>query len=257
MIDLRGKLPTQSGGAGWSVGLEGKTGVVIHYNGGPVPRDVPDIEWAQRVARWHIDRNWNSAPGGPFIAADGIQYHRMIGRAGDIYRLRDEGDVLWHCGSWPENETHLAVYVRIGGNQHASQVQLGALNSLIQDLIRTGRVTREQVIGHQEVDWTACPGTLMDDFVLPFRKEITVAETSMFFHETGHSIGGAFREYWRNNGGLMIFGYPLTDEFEEDGMTVQYFERAVFEWHPENDPPYRVLLRRLGAHALHDSGFRV
>jgi hypothetical protein len=31
---------------------------------------------------------------------------------------------------------------------------------------------------------------------------------------------------------------------------VQYFERAVFEYHPENDEPYRVLLRRLGAEAL-------
>jgi len=29
--------------------------------------------------------------------------------------------------------------------------------------------------------------------------------------------------------------------------TVQYFERAVFELHPENQPPYDVLLSLLGA----------
>jgi hypothetical protein len=30
--------------------------------------------------------------------------------------------------------------------------------------------------------------------------------------------------------------------------TVQYFERAMFEWHPENvGTPYEVLLSRLGA----------
>ncbi len=44
---------------------------------------------------------------------------------------------------------------------------------------------------------------------------------------------------------------PLTGEFEatlEDGTThvVQWFERARFELHPENAPPYNVLLTRLG-----------
>jgi hypothetical protein len=48
----------------------------------------------------------------------------------------------------------------------------------------------------------------------------------------------------------MLFGYPLTNEFEEDGRTVQYFERTVFEFHLGNQGPYRVLLRRLGTDAL-------
>ena len=42
-------------------------------------------------------------------------------------------------------------------------------------------------------------------------------------------------------------------ETNADGDTVltQYFERAVFEYHPENaDTPYAVLLRRLGAEEL-------
>jgi hypothetical protein len=30
--------------------------------------------------------------------------------------------------------------------------------------------------------------------------------------------------------------------------TVQYFERAVFEYHPENQPPYDVLLSQLGTY---------
>ena len=29
--------------------------------------------------------------------------------------------------------------------------------------------------------------------------------------------------------------------------TMQSFERAVFEWHPDNPEPYKILLRRLGA----------
>ena len=58
--------------------------------------------------------------------------------------------------------------------------------------------------------------------------------------------------YWEQHGGLAQFGYPLTEEFIEvsptDGRsyTTQYFERARFEYHPENAPPYDVLLGLLG-----------
>ena len=59
-------------------------------------------------------------------------------------------------------------------------------------------------------------------------------------------------------GGLvifMLFGYPVSEPMAEtniDGDTVltQYFERAVFEWHPDNPSDYQVLLRRLGAEEL-------
>ncbi|MEO8287109.1 MAG: hypothetical protein ABI670_11820 [Chloroflexota bacterium] len=75
---------------------------------------------------------------------------------------------------------------------------------------------------------------------------------SMHFSETGHRLGGRFLEYWDKNGGLSQQGYPISDEFQEksdlDGKlyTVQYFERAVFELHPENQAPYDVLLSQLG-----------
>jgi branched-chain amino acid transport system substrate-binding protein len=75
---------------------------------------------------------------------------------------------------------------------------------------------------------------------------------SMLFKETGKRLGGRFLQYWRQNGGLAQQGFPISDEFEEksdlDGKTyrVQYFERAVFEYHPENRPPHDVLLSQLG-----------
>ncbi|MDQ3548565.1 MAG: hypothetical protein M3439_07055 [Chloroflexota bacterium] len=75
-------------------------------------------------------------------------------------------------------------------------------------------------------------------------------DNGQWFTETGCYVGGAFWTYWRERGGLPIFGYPLTNERSEDSLTVQYFERAVFEWHPQNLDPYKVLLRRLGAEAL-------
>lgn len=75
---------------------------------------------------------------------------------------------------------------------------------------------------------------------------------SVLFKETGKRVGGRFLEYWNQNGGLAQQGFPISDEFTEkselDGKTyrVQYFERAVFEMHPENKAPYDVLLSQLG-----------
>jgi glucose/arabinose dehydrogenase len=76
---------------------------------------------------------------------------------------------------------------------------------------------------------------------------------SVLFTETGKRLGGRFLQYWQQHGGLAQQGYPISDQFTEvspvDGKpyTVQYFERAVFEYHPENQPPYDVLLSLLGA----------
>ncbi|MFL5732254.1 MAG: alpha/beta fold hydrolase [Chloroflexia bacterium] len=75
---------------------------------------------------------------------------------------------------------------------------------------------------------------------------------SQLFTETGKRLGGRFLAYWQSHGGLAQQGYPISEEFQErsdlDGKTytVQYFERAVFELHPENAAPYDVLLSQLG-----------
>jgi len=75
------------------------------------------------------------------------------------------------------------------------------------------------------------------------------------FPETGHSVRGPFLGFWERNGGLAVFGYPIAGERGEpaaDGVQrrVQWFERNRFEHHPENGPPFDVLLGRLGVEAL-------
>lgn len=80
----------------------------------------------------------------------------------------------------------------------------------------------------------------------------SVQESSRTFPETGKTVKGTFLEYWNAHGGLPQQGFPISEEMQEksntDGKmyTVQYFERAVFEMHPENQPPYDVLLTLLG-----------
>jgi len=81
-------------------------------------------------------------------------------------------------------------------------------------------------------------------------------DNSRTFPETGHTVRGRFLQYWEQHGGLAQQGFPLTEEMTEVSdlngktYTVQYFERAVFELHPENQPPNNVLLSLLGTFAL-------
>lgn len=110
-------------------------------------------------------------------------------------------------------------------------------------------------------DW-AVMGELMGNAVTAERlhqpqfqrlPSVDVSGNCVGFEPTGHTLCGAFKDYWDSRGGLWMFGYPISEEFEEKnrdtGQTyiVQYFERARFEWHPENaGTEYEVLLGRLG-----------
>jgi len=79
------------------------------------------------------------------------------------------------------------------------------------------------------------------------------AENCQTFPETGMTVCDPFLSYWRANGGLAQQGYPISNPIPEISTVdnkpyvVQYFERAAFEYHPENaGTPYDVLLSLLG-----------
>src|SRR5574341_1281175 len=51
--------------------------------------------------------------------------------------------------------------------------------------------------------------------------------SARYFSETGHTIREPFFSTFEEHGGLALFGYPLTDAYEnEDGILVQTFQRA-------------------------------
>src|SRR5438874_2109097 len=79
------------------------------------------------------------------------------------------------------------------------------------------------------------------------------------FVETGKTVCDVFLTYWNTHGGLAQQGYPISDPRSEtsdtDGKayTTQYFERAVFEQHPEfAGSPNEVLLSQLGTFRWRD-----
>lgn len=74
-----------------------------------------------------------------------------------------------------------------------------------------------------------------------------------YFGQTNHNVPVIFANFWKANGGVSRFGYPLTEPYQEESATdggiylTQYFERARFEHHPKNaGTPYEVQLGLLG-----------
>jgi spore germination protein len=85
---------------------------------------------------------------------------------------------------------------------------------------------------------------------------------SRFVPATGHGIAGAIRSKWEAPDALALLGYPISEAFEEknpsDGKTytVQYFERARLEIHPEfAGKPNEIELGLLGVQAAVQHGY--
>jgi hypothetical protein len=86
----------------------------------------------------------------------------------------------------------------------------------------------------------------------------TPASDARCFEATGYCISGRIRDYWEQNGGLPVFGFPISEQrittIEGQSIEAQWFERNRLELHPENQPPYDVLLGRLGVDVLEAQG---
>jgi beta-N-acetylhexosaminidase len=82
-------------------------------------------------------------------------------------------------------------------------------------------------------------------------------ETSRYFPETGYTVSQGFLAYWYQFGGLLVFGYPITDVYTDPatGFVTQYFERARFEWQPGSWPErYDVALGLVGVELAAQEG---
>jgi hypothetical protein len=100
------------------------------------------------------------------------------------------------------------------------------------------------------------------DRVFPLSTPFKNTTGAIYVPQTKHSLGGAFYKYWQANGGLPIFGYPISEEYPEENpddgktYTVQYFERNRFEYHPEfKGTQYEVLLGLLGTELCRRKGW--
>jgi hypothetical protein len=96
--------------------------------------------------------------------------------------------------------------------------------------------------------WLELQGRPWETFPTVARAEPNCA----YFVVTQHQVCEPFLRYWKTQGGLEQFGYPisepLTEQGEGRGYAVQYFERRRMEYHPELiGTRYQILLGLLGA----------
>lgn len=95
------------------------------------------------------------------------------------------------------------------------------------------------ILGHSQPPGSGLPRSPLDT-------------SGRVFEETGHWVPGIFLQFFNQNGGLEIFGYPVSDLHEEEDRLVQYFQRMRMEWHPERPPSDQVALGALGLEALQE-----
>lgn len=80
---------------------------------------------------------------------------------------------------------------------------------------------------------------------------------SEYFKETGHYVSGDFLSYYRSApNATALFGYPITEAYVKNGLTIQYFQRARFELYPAMPAGQHVRLTPIGK-ALYTSGERL
>lgn len=91
----------------------------------------------------------------------------------------------------------------------------------------------------------------LGDYIYPTQKGQTqpaevISSACEYFPDTGHQVCYSFLDFFKTNGGIAQFGYPISDLEYHEGRIVQWFQRASFEWHPELPPGARVVLADLG-----------
>jgi N-acetyl-anhydromuramyl-L-alanine amidase AmpD len=196
--------------------------------------------------------------------------HFLVNKDGTVWQFVDTDDTAWANGvvNAPDltlpwladclrrgqnpNRLTIAVETERRWREPLTEPQYAALVALLRELLaRYGLpADREHVVPHAAIDSVNranCPGNVDWPRLLA---DLTAPAGSQTFPETGQTVRGAFLAFWRERGGLPLFGYPLTGEFAERGLTVQYFERARFELHPDAPAAQRVQLGRVGAELL-------
>jgi hypothetical protein len=84
----------------------------------------------------------------------------------------------------------------------------------------------------------------------------TQGQDPRYFSETGHNVKGDFLKFYSSNSNaLFLYGYPITEEYvNKDGRTVQYFQRARFEYRGDLPEGQRVQLTQLGRETFISTG---
>lgn len=66
-------------------------------------------------------------------------------------------------------------------------------------------------------------------------------------YKTGFSVCYAFLDFFKDHGGVALFGDPISPFEYQENRIVQYFQNGRLEWHPSNPESQRVVVGNLGS----------
>lgn len=212
--------------------------VDVEIDGQPVRARVeeaePTGEYSTRdgmtIHEWNVSAIADIVVGTAAISVEVADEHGAMAR--DEWQievqLEDEADARFfeeteqYVGEpflsyWEENDGEEVIGAPVGpplstedGDQH-QYFQYARLELGEDGAVHRGLIGRE-IFGDPETPPNRPPG-----------------DGARLFDPTGHYIHGVIREFWEENGGLEVFGYPLSQEFETDDGLAQYFERALIQ----------------------------
>lgn len=255
--DIRDRMPTNGSYSRYSGPYP--THTAVHYTG--VSRQPASLEaeinsWVGH-GRYHVQ-----SQGWP-----GIAYTIGISLSGRVFLLGEAE--LWRYHIFNDNPRAFPVSHDMTLGQQPTPAMLKSLQAVLtvlhEETPEFPNLVRANTYGHQEFGRipggdsrnasTSCPGALLP-YVQQYRAGAPIVAAPeppecLTFAEVPYRICHGFRAFWEKYGGLPIFGLPLSDEMQENGMTVQYFERARFEHQPgSNADAFDVVLGRIGAELL-------
>lgn len=241
--DIRGALPRR--GNYPRINPRAYQYTAVHYTAAPREPGSLNKETTsfRGHAGWHVQHN-----GWP-----GIAYAIGVSLSGRVFLLHEAEEMGYHA--FDANASAFPVVADMA-DQEPTPALLRSLEAVLRVLHtetpEMPKLNVEGTYGHSELTFidarnvTACPGLLLP-YVQRYRNggdfdgavdtpaDPAPATPDIVTFPTGVSMNKTygFYRFWEANGGVPIFGYPITGEITEDGATVEYFERARFELAPD------------------------
>jgi photosystem II stability/assembly factor-like uncharacterized protein len=143
-------------------------------------------------------------------------------------------------------ETGGAVYRSGDGGSTWTQIHTAGGGALALDTINPQTIYAGASDG--VASFTAAPPPVVGQ-ATPVTTTPAGSGQSFTFPQTGHTVSGIWLDFLRTHGDVDNLGYPRTEVFQDSqiqNQTVQYFQRLVLEYHPEQPTAYQIQRRLLG-----------
>ncbi|MCX2728571.1 N-acetylmuramoyl-L-alanine amidase (plasmid) [Thermomicrobium sp. 4228-Ro] len=196
-------------------------------------------------------RRFVHAGGGP----EGVSFHFVVDDR-EAVQLLPTTENGWHAGDGVNgtgNRASIGIELCVNRDGDWSRTQEHGAR-LVAALCRAFGLGPERVVPHQYWSGKTCPRRLLAQGFDAFRERVRgllgggeavsqeVVEIGPFGKHVGHGFLAFWRQLERIDQTLPIraLGWPLTEEFDIDGIVYQVFERGVLKWARGEPQPWDV-----------------